>query len=185
MLTSKYAQVVQILGEPTEKFERVEWDVATAQNVSYTFAWWKPVFNRTLANCVYGDPIGSIDQVFMNRIEANTDFISRLFYETCTYHDIMQFVDTVWTRELYLFYDDLLRIKSNIAALRASGYFNPDTPIPKEIAANGFPGYALINDWEKCLFDIYQLLKGGETNLVRRLGTFSLSESYYMQLIRR
>ena len=185
MLTSKYAQVVQILGEPAEKFERVEWDVAAAQNISYTFAWWKPVFNRTLANCVYGDPIGSIDQVFMNRIESNTDFISRLLREALIKYGDTQFIDTIWTRELYLFYDDLLRIKDNIAALRASGYFNPDTPIPKEIAANGYPGYALINDWEKCLFDIYQLLKGGETNLVRRLGTFSLSESYYAQLIRR
>lgn len=185
MLTSKYQQVVSILGEPLEKFERTEWDVATAQMLSYTFAWWKPVFTRTLANCVYGDPIGSIDQVFMNRIEANTDFIDRLFLENVIYRQNASFVDTVWNRRMYVFFADLARIESNIESLRASGYFTPDTPIPKEIPANGFPGFSLINDWEKCLFDIYQLFKGGESNLVRRLGTFSLSENYFQQVIRR
>ena len=185
MLTSKYAQVVQILGAPAEKFERTEWDPEAGEYASYTFAWWKPVYNRTLANCVYGDPIGSIDQVFMNRIEADTEYLDRLLYEACIPHGAVDGVDLVWTRELYLFYDDLYRIKTNIAALRASGYFTPDTPIPKEVAANGYPGYALINDWEKCLFDIYQLLKGGGENLVRRLGTFSLGDNYYLQVFRR
>lgn len=185
MLTTKYVQVVDILGEPADKFERDEWDVAAAHNVSYTFAWWQPVFTRKLENCVYGDPIGCIDQVLLNRLESNTDYIARRLYEVNIKQGNRQPVDTVWQRQMYLFYADTLRIRKNIMAVRNSGIIDPSTPAPEILQSGGMPLYTVINDWEKCLFDIKQLLDGGEMNLIRRLGTFALSTNFYHQLIRR
>lgn len=184
MLTSKYLQVVEILGQPLEKFTRTVLDDTQAY-VECTFAWWAPVFTRTMDNCVYGDPIGCIDSVLLNRLEANTDYVARRLYEANITQGTRHTTDAVWQRHMYLFYADTLRIRDNIEAVRASGIINPDTPILDVLLADGTPLYTVINEWEKCLFDIKVLLDGREENMQRRLGTFSLGTSFGLQLVRR
>lgn len=185
MLTSKYNNVVSILGPPDASFTRTETAVPSGAVTNMTFAWWMPVTNRTLNNCVYGDPIGCIDRVLMNRLEANADYVSRLFTEALIQCGTLSEVSTVWDRSMYVYYADLARIRNNIATLRATGIFEIDTPTPVLINANDFPTFDIINGWEKCLLDIKNLLDGMSTNLVRRLGTFTLSTTYGHQVIRR
>lgn len=154
MTENKYTAVVAILGQPAVTlFGQPPY--ATTSDI---FAWWTPVIDRTLADCVYGNPKGCIDQVLLNRLEANTEYIK---YKL----DILNFISdrisksgVVWIRNLYIKYSDIERIRSNIEKLRNSGIIFDGTPIPQKILGCECPGYELINEWECILYDINVML---------------------------
>lgn len=190
MLPAQFEQIVVINGNPEERFSRTEVIISEVRKEPPTtkeliFGWWRPIYNRTLANCVYGDPIGCIDQVLLNRLEANVDFLARLCEEYFIGVGETIIKDAAWRRNMYVYYNDLKRISDNINTLRSTGYIEADTPIAPLISADGFPTYIEINNWEKCLFDIRTLIAGAQNNLRRPLGTFSLSTNFGYQVIRR
>lgn len=185
MLTSQLEAIIAVNGMPEDQFERAEPIIPGNGTVSLSFGWFTPIYTRTLDDCVYGNPIGCIDIVLLNRLEANTDYLSRLCLEYHVLVDPQEPKDEVWQRTMYVYYADLLRIRNNITRLRNSGYIESSTPKAPLIAANGYPTYADINAWEKCLYDIRTLIKGSQTNLQRPLGTFSMSTKYWSQFIRR
>lgn len=190
MLPAQFEQIVVINGNPEERFSRTEIIISDVRKEPPTtkeliFGWWRPIYNRTIANCAYGDPIGCIDQVLLNRLEANVDFLARLCEEYFIGVGAITIQDFAWKRNMYVYYADLERIRNNITALRATGYVESDTPTAPLISANGFPTFEEINNWEKCLFDIRALIAGAQNNLRRPLGTFSLSTNFGYQVIRR
>lgn len=185
MLTTQLEQIIAINGSPEERFERTEIVIPGGSTVSLSFGWWTPVYTRVRADCVYGNPIGCIDQVLLNRLEANVDFVSRLCEEYHIKFTGTTVKDATWTRVQYVYYNDLKRIRDNIKSLRDTGFIESSTPDVQLISANAFPNYLQINEWEKCLLDIRLLIAGSQTNLRRPLGTFSLSSSFGHQVIRR
>lgn len=190
MLPELLNKIIAINGAPEERFERT--DVITNKGrrteptyLKLAFGWFQPIYWRTAADCVYGNPIGCIDSILLNRLEANIDFLTRVLDERNIYHHVTAITDTVWERKRYVAYDDLSRISTDITNLRISGYIESNTPIAPLISSGGFPNYRQINDWEKCLYDIRLLVRGADENLNRPLGTFSLSSTAGPQFIRR
>lgn len=175
MTSDKLTQVIAVLGSPDDQ---LVWTDDLGE--THYCAWWSPIYNRTLANCVYGDPIGCIDKILMNRLEADTDFLDIALRKQLYYHEHTSQVSTVWQRTMYIHYSDMLRIKENIRKLRESGFFDSTTVMPTEIASEGVPTYSQINNWERILYDVYDTLHA-VNNWPRVLGTFSLGNNYHRQ----
>lgn len=152
------------------------------EHVAYVevFAWWTPVTDRVLDDCVYGNSKGCIDSVLLNRLEADTDYIKYLLDEHHLKVSELQAVDTVWHRKLYLLYGEMERIRSNIETIRSSGIIETSTPIPQEVKGCDKPGYAIINEWERILYDMHSILIG-ITMGRRPLGTFNCGFAYTEQ----
>ena len=75
-----------------------------------TVSWITPVFDRTLEDCVYGNPKGSLTVEVLQRIENNVLFIKQLFDELgISYNRDIQ-VKLDWHREEYLRISELRRI---------------------------------------------------------------------------
>lgn len=154
MTENKYTAVVAILGKPDATLFGQPPYAATSD----IFAWWTPVIDRTLSDCVYGNHKGCIDQVLLNRLEANTEYIK---YKLDTLNFVSSRINKssiVWLRNLYVKYSDIERIRSNIEKLRNSGIIFDGTPIPQKILGCERPGYELINEWERVLYDINVML---------------------------
>lgn len=163
MTEDKYNAVVAILGPPNEVLTGQP-PYATEQDI---FAWWTPVIDRTLDDCVYGNPRGCIDQTLLNRLESDIDYIE---YKLATLNFVADNIDKsdgVWTRQLYVLYSDMERIRSNLEILCNSGAVLADTPIPQKIHGCEQPGYELINEWERILYDIKAVLTAIERSRLR------------------
>ena len=144
------------------------------------FAWWTPVTDRVAADCIYGNSKGCIDSVLLNRLEADTEYITYLLDEHHLKVSELSTVDTVWHRKLYLLYGEMERIRSNIETIRNSGIIETSTPIPQEVKGCDKPGYVVINEWERILYDMYSILIG-ITMGRRPLGTFNCGFAYTEQ----
>ena len=176
MTEDKYTAVVAILGQPDATLQGQP-PYAAAGSV---FAWWAPVIDRTLADCVYGNPKGCIDSVVLNRIESDTEFIRYLLSIHHLHAGDLSSSDVVWHRKLYVLYESMERIRSNITAIRQSNIIEADTPEPAYLAAGSLPTYTVINGWERVLFDMYAILTGISLSS-RPLGTFDCGMSYTAQ----
>ena len=176
MTEDKYAAVVDLLGPPDAVLSGQPPYAATTD----VFAWWTPVIDRTAADCVYGNPKGCIDQVLLNRLEANTEYIKYLLDVHHLKAGALSTVDTVWHRKLYVLYESMERIRSNIVTIRQSNIIEASTPEPTYLAAGSLPTYNAINDWERVLFDMYAILTGISLSS-RPLGTFDCGMQYTAQ----
>lgn len=176
MTEDKYAAVVDLLGPPDAVLSGQPPYAATTD----VFAWWTPVIDRTAADCVYGNPKGCIDQVLLNRLESNTEYIKYLLDVHHLKAGALSIVDTVWHRKLYLLYGEMERIRSNIETIRSSGIIETSTPIPQEVKGCDKPGYVVINEWERILYDMRCILIG-VTTARRPLGTFNCGFAYTEQ----
>ena len=176
MTSDKLSNVISVLGPPDAQFVWTDdW------NTTHYCGWWAPIYTRTLANCVYGDPIGCIDKVLMNRLEANTDYLDIALRKQLYVHENTSQVATVWQREMYIHYSDMRRIKVNIQRLRESGFFDDTTTVmPTEIASEGIPTFEQINNWERCLYDTFDTLNA-VNEWPRVLGTFKAGNDYQRQ----
>lgn len=154
----------------------------TLERTAYieVFAWWTPVTDRVLDDCVYGNSKGCIDSVLLNRLEADTDYIKYLLDEHHLKVSELSTVDTVWHRKLYLLYGEMERIRSNIETIRSSSIIETSTPIPQEVKGCDKPGYAIINEWERIMYDMHSILIG-ITMGRRPLGTFNCGFAYTEQ----
>lgn len=185
MLTSQLEAIIAVNGMPEDRFERTEPTYSDTTTVSLSFGWFTPVYTRTLSDCVYGNPIGCIDRILLNRLEANVDYAARLFDEYAIGASGVSVRGVPWSVREYLYYADLLRIRNNITRIRNIGYIYPGTPKAPVINANGFPTYDAINAWEKCLLDMRNVLLDVKRINNRALGTFTLGTDYALQLLRR
>lgn len=146
--------------------------------------WITPVFDRTLEDAVYGNPKGCVDAVTLNRIEGNTNYLFQRFKE----HHIPYGIDYVpvlraWDRTKYIRVSTFNDIKHNIMHLRASAFRYNSTPILTDSQAYDGVPYTELNDMEKILYDINQLLESSRT-AARVEGTFTLGSNYQRQYIR-
>lgn len=148
-------------------------------------AWWQPVFNRTEADCVYGNINGSVDSRLLCRLEGNIDFLFYMFHE---FHelsiDISMEPETLWQRQLYVFYLQLYEIRNEIMTIWRTVYHVTGRPSPKILNYGRPVKFERINEWEQLLFDARELLRGVQDNRLV-LGTFSVGQSRLRQSIRR
>ena len=121
-----------------------------------TVSWITPVFDRTLEDCVYGNPKGSLTVEVLQRIENNVLFIKQLFDELgISYNRDIQ-VKLDWHREEYLRISELRRIERNIQHLRESRLISQDTPELALSVANMPLLYTHLNDMERICFDLLE-----------------------------
>lgn len=150
-------------------------------------AWWQPVFNRTEADCVYGNINGSVDSRLLCRLEGNLDFLAYLFSQMheMSIDEPQRYVAvTAWQRQMYLHYVQLQDIWTKVVLIRPGPYVSPDTPEAPEPVAQQAVTFEQINSWEKILFDARDLLRGVQDNRLV-LGTFSAGQNRLRQSIRR
>lgn len=183
MLLSKYEQVLLTNGPPTEKIELQA--IVDGKKETVIYAWWTPVTDRTLADCVYGNKKGCIDSTLLNRLESNAEFIKHALDDIGQWYIQPRLVDFTWRREMYIYFSDFDRLQNNIAGLRASGIVTPETPETLFLSADSLPHFTVINNWEECLLRIYLKLKELSYIPQRKLGAFVLGDNYWMQVLRR
>lgn len=143
--------------------------------------WLTPVTDRVAADCVYGNPKGCYDFRVANRIESNTQYIGELLLAIChtSYNNVYV---TDWTRNSGYLLTDFNRLKKLIVSFRQSGIVRESTP---EISLDVAPlSYTEINAMEQILLDVKTALPG-LPYMYRTLGTFTSSNNYVLQVIRR
>ena len=183
MRQTLFEHIVQVNGEPVKKV--VVPAVVDGEAVQLYYAWYTPVTDRVNTDCVYGNPKGCIDQVLLNRLEANTDFVQYLLQLLGQWHIPATISEVAWQRQMYLYYEDVSRIQGNIAGLRASGVVSAGTPETVILEDSSLPTFEDINNWEECLLRLHNMLIATAKLPQRRLNAFSLGESYWMQVLRR
>lgn len=122
-----------------------------------TVAWIAPVIDRTLEDCVYGNPKGAITAETLNRIENNIQYLKEFFEEQNIAFDRNITTKLDWSREQYFRISDLRRIEQNIKRLRKSGLFRADTPDIKMSLANEQQIYTHYNDIEQIVLDLTEV----------------------------
>lgn len=183
MQQTLFEHIVQVNGEPAKKV--VVPSVVDGEAVQLYYAWYTPITDRVSTDCVYGNPKGCIDQVLLNRLEANTDFVQYLLQLIGQWHLPANITEIAWQRQMYLYYEDVSRIQDNIAGLRASGVVSAGTPETVILEDSSLPTFEDINNWEECLLQLHNMLTATANLPQRRLNAFSLGESYLMQVLRR
>lgn len=183
MRQTLFEHIVQVNGEPAKKV--VVPAVIDGEVVQLYYVWYTPVTDRVNTDCVYGNPKGCIDQVLLNRLEANTDFVQYLLQLLGQWHVPATISEVAWQRQMYLYYEDVSRIQNNIAGLRASGVVSAGTPETVILEDVSLPTFEDINNWEECLLQLHNMLTATTNLPQRRLNAFSLGESYLMQVLRR
>ena len=183
MRQTLFEHIVQVNGEPAKKV--VVPAVIDGEAVQLYYVWYTPVTDRVNTDCVYGNPKGCIDQVLLNRLEANTDFVQYLLQLLGQWHIPATISEVAWQRQMYLYYEDVSRIQDNIAGLRASGVVSAGTPETVILEDSSLPTFEDINNWEECLLQLHNMLTATANLPQRRLNAFSLGESYLMQVLRR
>lgn len=183
MLQTLFEHIVQVNGEPAKKV--VVPAVVDGEAVQLYYAWYTPVTDRVSTDCVYGNPKGCIDQVLLNRLEANTDFVQYLLQLIGQWRLPATITEIAWQRQMYLYYEDVSRIQDNIAGLRASGVVSAGTPETVILEDSSLPTFEDINNWEECLLQLHNMLTATANLPQRCLNAFSLGESYWMQVLRR
>lgn len=182
MNTTKYNSVVAVLGQPDDYD-----DVIPAEILGWEgqiFGWWQPVFDRTEADCVYGVEKGALDAVFLNRCEANVDWIRFHAAKLLLPVAGATYKSDAWTRQFYIRVGEFNRIQQNILNIRSTGPIVRNTPTFSLSAANVSVPFEVANAMEKILYDIYLLLKGSGCRK-KILGRFTLGSNYEVQVIRR
>lgn len=156
MTAEQLAILTEQLGPPQDMFEYL----TSFPEVVEIAAWWTPVFDRTILDCVYSNPKGSITFQTLNRIEADTEFLMQRFRQYWIWYDQSVFVQPAkWLRTLYFRISELNRIKQDIINIRKAKVVNIDTPMLTTGNAEDFQQYTTFNDMERILFDIYESLK--------------------------
>ena len=183
MRQTLFEHIVQVNGEPAKKV--VVPAVVDGEAVQLYYAWYTPITDRVSTDCVYGNPKGCIDQVLLNRLEANTDFVQYLLQLIGQWHLPATISEIAWQRQMYLYYEDVSRIQDNIAGLRASGVVSAGTPETVILEDSSLPTFEDINNWEECLLQLHNMLTATANLPQRRLNAFSLGEVYLMQVLRR
>lgn len=147
------------------------------------FAYWAPVFDRTKADCVYGNDKGCLDAKVLTRIESDTDYVfrrariagygSRDLYE-------MQY----WDKEIYPFLGKLLLVVINVLTVEELGFWvDAATHAETPHALEPIP-FEMVNEWERVLYEAHQSIPSLEY-MYRICGTFSAGNNFHTQIIRR
>lgn len=179
---SKYFRTIIMLGAPDDRDSVIPADIPGWEG--QVFGWWQPVFDRTEADCVYGVAKGALDAVFLNRCEANVDWIRFQTAKLLLPVAGATYKSDAWTRKLYIRVGEFNRIQQNILNIRSTGPVASNTPTFYLSAANVSVPYEVANAMEKILYDIYLLLKGSGCRK-KILGRFTLGNNYEAQVIRR
>lgn len=76
MRYSTYLRVVEILGPPARTIvTNMKTHKTGEEEIKEIEAWWPPIFDRVLEDCVYGNHKGCIDRVLLNRLECNMRYV--------------------------------------------------------------------------------------------------------------
>lgn len=159
MLYSSYLTILDILGPPDHLVvTNAKQNSGGEEEIKEVEAWWRPVFDRTLSDCVYGNHKGCIDRLVLNRIECNLRYIKyrleQLFYFPAFYVS----KEFPWDRIHYFRRNNLNGIEQNIKNMQEAFTKRPDTPSIVLSAANSLLRYEQINLIEYSLYDINQLI---------------------------
>lgn len=179
MTYAQYLHAVEILGQPVESFTAIPRDTTDLQY----FAWWTPVVDRTLFDCVYGNSKGCLDAAVLTRIEANSDYLlqraKQIGYAPQDLYPMEE-----WDRTKYALWNKLELIRTNIRIVRSQGFLDVATPEPPVLVAKAAIPHTTINDWEQVLLDTKLCIDGAE-EIMRICGTFYAGDNYILQTIRR
>lgn len=133
-------------------------------------AFWAPVFDRVLADCVYGNPKGCFDSAVFNRIEYNMQYlaymIEQLGYQPIHYdHSAVQ-------RDFYLLTDTWNRLKQSM--LNCKEYYTDSIIFPPVSLSEPceLVDYVQINNVEYMQWLLYRHL----SKLVA--GAYSVNDMY-------
>lgn len=129
-----------------------------------TVAWIEPVIDRTLEDCVYGNPRGAIIAEVLNRIDNNVLYIKQVLDEYNANYDRDIVVDCNWEHKRYFRLADLQRIEKNVLHLRQSMLIEVDTPdfeVTEELEQQWYEhwndieriGVDILKVWERVLLD--------------------------------
>lgn len=146
-------------------------------------AWWAPVVDRTLEDCVYGNPKGCLSAEVLTRIEADSDFLFWYALQLGYYTQDLYPMDS-WDMTKYALWNKLENIRTNVRIVRSQGFLDIATPEPPALVVKAAVPHTTINDWEQVLLDT-KLCIDGATKLMRICGTFYAGDSYTLQIIRR
>mgnify|MGYP001010803904 CR=1 FL=1 len=138
-----YEQLVELLGPPQATLQTGE----DPEAADYIEALWEVITDRTLADCVYGNPKGNLDFRNINRIRYNIKFL--FAYLTKRGYPIAM-AEWPWTPEIYerageFTFDDYEQIRWNYE--RAAAAF--DLAKPRFIDEDEIVNYVDINNLEK------------------------------------
>lgn len=154
MTQEVYDTIKAMLGEPLHSI----------QSGPDIYAFWTPVTDRVLADCVYGNPKGSLSPAVCNRVAANLEFCSYLLKQLG--NSIIPPAVATWSRNDYVFVTDLEAFHSQYAACTAivGGSALPD--IPTQLS------FVYVNMLEECTASLLLTIEGVQTALeLREAGT--------------
>lgn len=119
-------------------------------------AFWMPVFDRVLADCVYGNPKGCFDSAVFNRIEHNMQYLSYMIEQQGYYpihynHEAVQ-------RDFYLLTDTWNRLKQSMLNCKAFYAAVADFPVVSFSEPCELVDYVQINNVEYMQWLLYQHL---------------------------
>lgn len=150
MTPEQFAVCVEQLGEPIEK-------VILGRKQDSIEAFWQPVFDRVLADCVYGNNKGCLDAAFLNRNEANISYlkyVTKLLKMSVAIERNSAFAIT---REKYVYYEDLRKLVSSATRVFHvfKGTLDAYDPIP--FGAGERITYVHANRLEAAIWNTYVL----------------------------
>lgn len=119
-------------------------------------AFWMPVFDRVLADCIYGNPKGCFDSAVFNRIEHNMQYLSYMIEQQGYYpihydHEAVQ-------RDFYLLTDTWNRLKQSILNCKEFYAAVADFPVVSFSEPCELVDYVQINNVEYMQWLLYQHL---------------------------
>jgi hypothetical protein len=126
-------------------------------------AFWEPIWDRTLEDCVYANPKGSLTFITLNRIEANLEYISEML-RAMGHVPPTILRSPSWGRTEYVKEGDLERIRQNYLYVKGIIKSRLD---PRQLAAFAVVWFTDINILEQLAWEAEQVLTTIENVWVR------------------
>ena len=121
--------------------------------------WEAPVTDRVEADCVYGNPKGTLDAACLNRIDRNIRYIKAAvdYYHVATSEIAIR--DEEWLHDFYFKLEDMSRIQNAILSCYNANLKKPSSPAITLSEAEDGIDYILLNKMEQLLLDIKEMLE--------------------------
>lgn len=119
-------------------------------------AFWTPVFDRVLADCVYGNPKGCFDSAVFNRIEYNMQYLNYMLGQQGYYP--IHYDHVAVQRDFYLLTDTWNRLKQSIFNCKEFYVDVIDFPVVSLSKPCELVDYVQINNVEYMQWLLYQHL---------------------------
>lgn len=152
MTQAEKQQLIAQLGEPLDTVT-ISWVQGMPND---QLAFWQPIYDRTLADCVYGSLKASLDATCYNRIAQNMQYIAYCLQQLGSQPHI--FTDAFATRQAYFHLHMWNKLKQSI--LNCGTFYNKILQLsvfglstPCELV-----DYQQVNKVEEMLWLLYQYL---------------------------